>query len=115
MFTQRLKNLRKQAGLTQQEIAQSLQTSRQNYAQWENGKRKPSQETLEKFADYYNVSIDYLTGKSDIKDATTIDEDKLDQAIEKSLGFNGKPATEAEKASMKEALMIYLESLKDSD
>lgn len=115
MFAQRLKALRKEAGLTQKKIADHFNTSPQSYAQWEKGLRKPSQDSLEKLAKFFDVSIDYLTGKSDIKDATAIDEDKLDQAIEKSLGFNGKPATEAEKASMKEALMIYLESLKNSD
>ncbi|WP_161979579.1 helix-turn-helix domain-containing protein [Streptococcus sp. S784/96/1] len=115
MFQERLKDLRIKAGLTQKQVAEHFNIKQPTYAQWENGRTKPKEATLKKFAQYFNVSIDYLTGKSDIKDATAIDEDKLDQAIEKSLGFNGKPATESEKASMKEALMIYLESLKDSD
>lgn len=112
MFPERLKNLRKEMKLTQKQIAEHFNTSQQSYGQWEKGTRKPNQESIEKLALFFNVSTDYLLGNTEIKNHSIIDETKLDEAIDKSLGFNGKPATESEKASMKEALMIYLESLK---
>lgn len=113
MFPERLKQLRKEAGLTQKNIADNFNTSPQSYAQWEKGLRSPSKESLEKLAEFFNVSIDYLLGNSDIKNSSEIDEEKLDRAIDESLGFNGKPATEQERENMKEALRIYLESLNE--
>ena len=67
MFTERLKSLRKEAGLTQKEIADHFKTSPQSYAQWEKGLRSPSKESLEKLAQFFNVSTDYLLGNSELK------------------------------------------------
>ena len=53
MFTERLKKLRKEAGLTQKEIADHFKTSPQSYAQWEKGLRSPSKESLEKLAQFF--------------------------------------------------------------
>lgn len=67
MFAERLKKLRIEAGLTQKNIADNFQIKQPTYAQWEQGKRNPSESTLNKFADFFNVSTDYLLGKTDIK------------------------------------------------
>ncbi|MEI4334212.1 helix-turn-helix domain-containing protein [Streptococcus suis] len=67
MFTERLKQLRKEAGLTQKEIAEQVSMSQPQYNRTENGGRAPSKETLELFAKYFNVSTDYLLGNSDIR------------------------------------------------
>lgn len=83
MFAERLTKLRKAKKLTQQELADKLNISRATYAQYEIGRRKPDYETLEKLADYFNVSIDYLLGRTDIPeswlppDAEPIDPDRL--------------------------------------
>ncbi|WP_449456308.1 helix-turn-helix domain-containing protein [Streptococcus suis] len=113
MFSERLKQLRKEAGLTQKQVAEKLSMSQPQYNRTENGGRKPSDETLKLFSNFFNVSTDYLLGRTDIKNSSEIDEEKLDKAIDESLGFNGKPATEQERESMKEALRIYLESLNE--
>lgn len=65
MFPERLVELRKSKKLTQQELADKLNISRATYAQYEIGRRKPDYETLEKLADFYKVSIDYLLGRTD--------------------------------------------------
>ncbi|HEM3629575.1 TPA: helix-turn-helix transcriptional regulator [Streptococcus suis] len=113
MFTQRLKELRNKAGLTQKQVATELNISQPAYAQWETGKLNPKKETIQMFADFFNVSSAYLIGESELKNSSEIDEEKLDRAIDESLGFNGKPATEQERKNMKEALRIYLESLNE--
>lgn len=59
------KDLRCSAGLTQQEIARSLDVSQSTITMWENGKRRPDLEMLESIADYFNVDLNYLTGNSD--------------------------------------------------
>lgn len=113
MLPERLKQLRIEANLTQKQMAETMNTSQPSYQNWEKGTRNPSKENLEKLANFFNVSTDYLLGKSNIKSPSVIDEDKLDQAINQSVGFNGKPATEEEKENMKEALLLYLKSLND--
>lgn len=110
MFPERLKALRKEAKLTQKQIAKSLNIKQPTYAQWENGRTKPKGETLERFADFFNVSTDYLLGKTDIKNSSDIDEDALEQSLRKSIGFNGKPATDEEIENMKNALINYLKN-----
>lgn len=62
---QKLSELRKQKGDSQQEIADLLGVSRVAYARYEAGNRKPDYETLTKLADYFGTSVDYLLGRSD--------------------------------------------------
>lgn len=57
MIGDKIKQIRKQAGLTQKELAEQLGTTQQNLAQYENGKRRPKIETIEKIADALEVSI----------------------------------------------------------
>lgn len=56
----RLKELREQENLTQQEIATIFDTPRQNYARWELNKNHPNVDMLIKIADFYKVSLDFL-------------------------------------------------------
>lgn len=64
-FPKRLKFLREQKGLTQEELASILNISRSALSLWEIGKREPNQETLRLFAEYFDVSVDYLLGRTD--------------------------------------------------
>ena len=63
LLNTRLKELRKENGITQSELAKSLNVSRSSIAMYENGERIPSYETLEVISDFFNVSILYLLGK----------------------------------------------------
>ncbi|RRD31486.1 XRE family transcriptional regulator [Streptococcus minor] len=67
MFAERLKKLRLEANLTQKQIAEHLKISQPAYAQWETGKLNPKKETIQMFAEYFNVSYSYLSGDSDFK------------------------------------------------
>lgn len=66
LLNTRLKELRKENGITQSELAKSLNVSRSSIAMYENGERIPSYETLEVFSDFFNVSILYLLGKESV-------------------------------------------------
>ncbi len=55
-----LKKIRKQRNLNQQKVAIDLNVSREALSLYENGKREPSFDMLNKMSDYFNVSIDYL-------------------------------------------------------
>lgn len=59
-FSERLKTLRKEAGLTQVDVAEKLGISQPAYASWERGVKKPTQDNLVKIAKLFNASIDTL-------------------------------------------------------
>lgn len=63
----RLKLLREERGLYQKDIAKLLSVSIPAVNQYESGKRDMSTDTILKLADFFNVSTDYLLGKSDIR------------------------------------------------
>lgn len=73
IFSERLKALRLEAKLTQSDVAKEFGISQQAYAKWENAKANPTQSVITKLANFYNVSIDYLMGKSDYKNSDEID------------------------------------------
>lgn len=65
-FSERLKQLRTSAGLSQMDFAKQIKLSKSSVNMYERGEREPNIETLERIADYYNVDMDYLLGKSDV-------------------------------------------------
>lgn len=62
MLGAKLKEARKKAGYTQQEVEIHTDISRQVLSHYETGKREPNIETLAKLSDFYEVSIDWLVG-----------------------------------------------------
>ena len=65
MYTQRLKELRKQHHLSQEELANILHCSQRAYSHWENGVRHLPIDMLIALAQYYHISTDYILGLSD--------------------------------------------------
>ena len=65
MLKDRLKNARLNAKLTQKQMADILDISQPTYAQWENGRRTPKPDTLNKLSEILNVTSDYLQGRDD--------------------------------------------------
>lgn len=63
-FNNVFKSLRIASGLTQEELAQKLHISRSRVGMYETGARQPDYETLEAIADFFNVDMDYLLGRS---------------------------------------------------
>lgn len=70
MFSIKLKELREGRGLSQQALAQKIEVSQSTIGMWESKKREPNFETMEKIADFFNVTTDYLLGRE-------VDGDKL--------------------------------------
>lgn len=62
-----LKWLRDEKEENQQDLAELLKVSQSAIGKWERGENEPGIENLIKLADHYNVSIDYLVGRSNIK------------------------------------------------
>lgn len=61
----RLKELRKQKNITQLKLAIDLNMNQNTISRYENGEREAGYRELIMIADYFNVSIDYLLGRSD--------------------------------------------------
>ena len=64
-FQNIFKQLRLSSGLTQVEMAEKLGISRSTIGMYETGAREPDFDTLEKIADFFNVDIDYLLGRTE--------------------------------------------------
>ncbi len=66
VFAERLTELRKQYKYTQRQMADILGISQPSYMRYENDTSEPTQENLVKLADAFDVSVDYLLGRSDV-------------------------------------------------
>ena len=131
-FKRVLRELRTQYNLTQDALATKLGTSKSTISMYENGKREPDFETLEAIADFFNVDMNYLLGKSDTTTMLTSnnstwsptlnhrDMKEIDQIIantmellqQDGLMFDGKPADEEDIQSIISAMEIGLEMAK---
>ncbi len=65
IFGERLKALRTEKGIGQNQLARELQLSNASISYWETGKQLPNIEALYKFAVYFGVTADYLLGLKD--------------------------------------------------
>ena len=65
MMLRRLKELRRQRRITQQKLAIELGMSQNTISRYESGEREADYQTLILFADYFDVSIDYLLERTD--------------------------------------------------
>ncbi|WP_219835810.1 helix-turn-helix domain-containing protein [Paenibacillus sp. R14(2021)] len=64
----RIANLRDRRGWTQEQTAVMLGISRAALSHYEKNRREPDTDTLSKFADLFNVSVDYLVGRTAVQD-----------------------------------------------
>ena len=64
---ERIRNLREDRDLKQEDLARLLNCTQACYSNYENGRRDIPTETLKILADFYNVSIDYLLGQTNTK------------------------------------------------
>jgi len=116
-----LKKLRTEKGLSQKELTDQLAINRSTYARYETSSTQPDFDTLEKLADYFNVSIDYLLGRTnnsvsylektqeinvsnELNDRLTLLQNELKTS--KHLTFNGEPMSEEAKEALLEAMQF---------
>lgn len=67
-FSERLVSLRKEKKITQKQLAIELNLSEVGIQNYEGGRRKPAYDVLIALAEYFQVSIDYLVGRTDKPD-----------------------------------------------
>ena len=76
-FKERLKQLRMESDLTQTELAEKLQMSKGTIGNYESGSREPNLDTLEAIADFFNVDLDYLQGRTNSRPEFSFEEQWL--------------------------------------
>jgi len=103
-----LKKLRQDSGLTQEELANKINTSRSNIANYENDKNMPSVDILDKLSQIFNCSIDYLMGKEEEQDLLNLS--KIGFSMDK---YN--PPTEKQKEQIRDLLKIILKDNKKEE
>lgn len=64
-FSERLLQLRKDKGLSQEAVAKEVGITSRTYQRYESGEREAAISTLTRIANFYEVSIDYLVGRTD--------------------------------------------------
>lgn len=65
-FAEKIKTLRKEWDMTQNQLADALETTQRKISYWELGKVEPDLVSLWKIADFFDVSIDYLLGRKEV-------------------------------------------------
>ncbi len=101
----RIKQLRNEKGITQDDLASYLRISRSTVAGYETGKRKPDTDTLQKIVEYFDVSVDYILGLTD--ERTPADK------IKKALSDDPELADFWDKLSQREDLQLLFKQTKD--
>ncbi|OFD09127.1 hypothetical protein BTGOE7_14050 [Bacillus thuringiensis] len=100
MFGNKLHSLRKERKLRQEDMAKHLGIARTTYAMYEQGNREPDYTTLQKLADFFNVSVDYLLGRTDKGTDEKVNSDVFLKDPELNLWFkdieNASPAKREE-------------------
>lgn len=83
--------LRKERGLSQKQAAADLEVTQALLSHYENGKRECGLDFLVRAADYYNVSVDYLLGRSPMSTGASVTEQQLPDSSDTEK-YNGAPS-----------------------
>lgn len=81
MFSKRLKILRQEKKISQVELGKVLSLSKQTISSYENGGSYPNPETLSTLADYFDVSTDYLLGRTEFNNTYKLEAKDLPQEV----------------------------------
>lgn len=118
---ERIKALADRRKMTLAELERKLDISNGTIGKWDT--RKPNTESLEKVADYFRVSTDYLLGRTDRMDpwpASTPEEDfkdlteeeQIEEALANVMSYDGKPLTDNDYKILRGIIIGYLRSKK---
>lgn len=121
----KIRELRISNNMTMKQAAEALDLPYTTYVNYEKGAREPNSEILIKFANYYNVSIDYLIGHTPKSNAVLTVTEKDERDIAKTLEtlmdqldsgsdlmFDGDPISDEARESIRSAMKLGLEAAK---
>lgn len=106
LLPQRLVLLRQENKMTQEELGKIIGVSKAAISKYEKGLVKPSVSSLWDMADFFNVSVDYLIGKSDAFTANVSDHAYISEVVD---------IFEEMSNEEKEKVLMFIKKLNDSD
>ncbi|OTN96258.1 helix-turn-helix domain-containing protein [Enterococcus faecium] len=107
---ERIKKLCNQRGISVYQLEEKIDIGRNTIYQW--NKRTPSTDKIQKVANYFDVSVDYLLGRTDNPNTGVApDERKLtvEEALASVMSSDGKPMTENDRKILTEIIEGYLD------
>lgn len=114
-FPEKLLTLRKANNLTQEQLAEKLEVSRQSVSKWESGQAVPELEKIITLSAIFDVTTDYLLKSSEIDDLsvkTELEKEKHSCILPGEMGFNiSLPTLQSECAickKMSDTVMLYV-------
>ncbi len=92
MLGNRLKKLREEKKLTQEQLGQLVDLSQQTIGHYEVNRAKPDLETIQRFAEIFNVTTDFLLGRTKNRNESLPTDTELENFLQKSnIKFDGAP------------------------
>lgn len=114
-FSERLKKLREKSGLSQSELATRLNIAKSTLAMYETGKREPNFDMVQRIAEFFDISIDYLLCRTDdptppIEEKEKINIMDLKKALmEKELTWGGQKLKKEDQEVLRKIILAVLE------
>lgn len=119
MLNIKIKELRNQSGLTQAGLAKKLNVSQQTIGSWEVGRAEPNSDALNRLADLFNVTTDYLLGRNQTPEwAAKEDSLELDKILESNVGMaygDEKEITKEDREQINDLIAGYFWSKKQRE
>lgn len=91
----KIRDLRKQAHLSQTELGKKVSVSQQTVTAWENNKAEPSSSAVAQLADIFNVTTDYLLGRPNKQETKKDDVELSDDDV--IMTWQGKPLSDEDR------------------
>lgn len=107
---QRIKDLRKRHRMSQTELSKFVNVSQATVTAWETGKAEPSSSALNKLADFFDVSADYILGRTNVENINSRKKITIDEAMDTIMSADGKEPTEHDRKLMESIIKAYLDN-----
>lgn len=109
MLLDRVDGLINEHSMTRAELERKTGLSAGSIRNW--NKSIPSVDKLKKVADYFDVSVDYLLGRSENMNNTDMDT-KLERMMDNAMSYDGKPISDEDRPIIKGILKAYFDNKK---
>ena len=104
ILIERIFDLIKNKGVTAKEVAIATGIAQSSFTEWKNGRSKPGADAIRKLSEYFNVSTDYLLGRTDGQNMVVIEMDTIPERYRKAFEKLGVVGMEVIKEAVDEGL-----------